>query len=269
MQSQFYIVYFICFISLAIIFSEDSNARTKKNEDMKAALEKERLELENKFKKEQEELKEKMVREAKEREKKEKEMQQKMDNSKESGRNEVIELFEKVKKELAERKKENEELRNLLSEENSKRLKESNDIKMKMDREQLDLKEYIDQENFDGLDVGKHPNDTIFLFKSMKLENDRRKRENDELQSILLKDKQELQNSLMDGDKKMQSLLDKETEAVRRRLEDQARLASDLQSSLGQQLEDERQRLRSLSESLLEIRGRVEQPVVYFAAVSK
>ena len=233
---------------------------------MKAALEKERLELENKFKKEQEELKEKMVREAKEREKKEKEMQQKMDNSKESGRNEVIELFEKVKKELAERKKENEELRNLLSEENSKRLK---DIKMKMDREQLDLKEYIDQENFDGLDVGKHPNDTIFLFKSMKLENDRRKRENDELQSILLKDKQELQNSLMDGDKKMQSLLDKETEDVRRRLEDQARLASDLQSSLGQQLEDERQRLRSLSESLLEIRGRVEQPVVYFAAVSK
>ena len=82
--------------------------------------------MENKFRKEQEELKQKMEKEAKDRESKEKELNQRMEKSKESGRNEVIELFEKVRRELADRKKENEELRNLLNEENLQRMKEAN-----------------------------------------------------------------------------------------------------------------------------------------------
>ena len=59
-------------------------------------MKRERQELEDKFRKEQEDLKLKMEKEAREREAKEREMNQKLETSKASGRNELIELFEKV-----------------------------------------------------------------------------------------------------------------------------------------------------------------------------
>ena len=58
-------------------------------------MKRERQELEEKFRKEQEDLKLKMEKEAKEREAKEREMNQKLETSKASGRNELIELFER------------------------------------------------------------------------------------------------------------------------------------------------------------------------------
>ena len=55
-----------------------------------------------------------MEEEAKVREAKEREAEQKMEKSKESGRNETIELFKKMRKDLDDCRRENEDLRKLL-----------------------------------------------------------------------------------------------------------------------------------------------------------
>ena len=223
--------------------------------------------MENKFRKEQEELKQKMEKEAKDRESKEKELNQRMEKSKESGRNEVIELFEKVRKELADRKKENEELRNLLNEENLQRMKEAKDIQDKLDKEQLELKEYIDTENFDNINFGKSPNDLVFLFKAIKADNDNRRKENSDLRKMLDFESEKLHKSVSDGDTMMKSLLDKEKDQLSRKLDEQEKLAKAMEANLSKQLKDDNLELRKLSETLTQVRSLVDKPVVYFAAV--
>ena len=229
-------------------------------------MKRERQELEDKFRKEQEDLKLKMEKEAKEREAKEREMQQKLETSKASGRNELIELFEKVRKDLDERKKENEELRNLLNAENSKRQKESEDIKKNLSDERKELKDYIESENLGELAVaGKsdNSNDVVLLFRSLKAENERRKQENDLLKKQLEAEKAELSGAL----NKSETELEKLREQLAR---DRSQLKSQLDSqsaSLSQQVMEDGAEVRRLREVLLEVRGRMDKPWAYFAAV--
>ena len=247
--------------------SEDNSTRSRNAEDMKASLEKERQALEEKFKKDQEELKQRMALEAKEREEKEREMNQKMEKSKESGRNEVIELFEKVRKELADRKKENEELKSLLDAENSKRIKESKDIADKLNKEQFELKDFIEKEYSDTEDIGASPNDIVFLFKSIKNENKRMRKEKDDLQKMLDRETKDLQCCLTEGDQKMKDMMEKEAEEVRRRLDDQDRLTRMKEEELARKMDEDGDRVRSLLEAVTVMRERVDRPVVAFTAV--
>lgn len=227
-------------------------------------MKRERQELEDKFRKEQEDLKLKMEKEAKEREAKEREMNQKLETSKASGRNELIELFEKVRKDLDERKKENEELRNLLNAENSKRQKESEDIKRNLSDERRELKDYIESENLGDLTsamkTGDNSNDVVLLFRSLKEENERRKQENDSLKKLLEAERAELTGALDKKDSELRDLLARDRSQLKSQLDNQS-------ASLSQQVAEDGAEVRRLRDSLVEVRGRLERPVAYFAAV--
>ena len=225
-------------------------------------MKRERQELEDKFRKEQEDLKLKMEKEAKEREAKEREMNQKLETSKASGRNELIELFEKVRKDLEDRKKENEELRNLLNAENSKRQKESEDIKENLSNERKELKDYILSESFGDQPVksDEKSNDVVRLFRAMKEENDRRKRENDLLKNLLEKEREQLQGALSKNESGLKDLMSKNRADLKQELENQS-------ADLCRQVAEDGQEVRRLREAVVEVRGRLERPAVYFAAV--
>ena len=225
-------------------------------------MKRERQELEEKFRKEQEDLKLKMEKEAKEREAKEREMNQKLETSKASGRNELIELFEKVRKDLEDRKKENEELRNLLNAENSKRQKESEDIKENLSNERKELKDYIDSESFgaETLKSDGNSNDVVRLFRAMKEENERRKRENDLLKDLMAQERKQLEGALSKNESGLKDLMTKNRADLKQELENQS-------ADLCRQVAEDGQEVRRLREALLEVRGKLERPVVYFAAV--
>ena len=176
----------------------------------------------------------------------------------------MIELFEKVRKDLDERKKENEELRNLLNAENSKRQKESEDIKRNLSDERKELKDYIESENLGELAVASdNSNDVVLLFRSLKEENERRKGENDLLRKLLEEERSELSGALGKKDSELREL----RELMAR---GQSQLKSQLESqsaSLSQQVEEEGAEVRKLRDGLVEVRGRLERPVAYFAAV--
>ena len=240
------------------MISEDNTSRSRSAEEMK----RERQELEEKFRKEQEDLKLKMEKEAKEREAKEREMNQKLETSKASGRNELIELFEKVRKDLEDRKKENEELRNLLNAENSKRQKESEDIKENLSNERKELKDYIDSESFgdETLKSDGNSNDVVRLFRAMKEENERRKRENDLLKDLMAQERKQLEGALSKNESGLKDLMTKNRADLKQELENQS-------ADLCRQVAEDGQEVRRLREALLEVRGKLERPVVYFAAV--
>ena len=247
-----------CNLLLSQTCSEDNQSRSRGAEELK----RERQELEEKFRKEQEDLKLKMEKEAKEREAKEREMNQKLETSKASGRNELIELFEKVRKDLEDRKKENEELRNLINAENSKRQKESEDIKENLSSERKELKDLIQSEDFGDLPLkcGNNSNDVVSLFRTMKEENDRRKRENDLLKNLLDQENEKLQGALSEKETGLKDLVSRSRADLKQELENQS-------ANLCRQVAEDSEEVRRLREALLEVRGRLERPAVYFAAV--
>ena len=116
---------------------------------MKNAFEKEKAEIEEKMRAEQERLQKKFLEEERLRKEKEKEMASKLEKSKESS-NELIELFDKVKKELDARKKENEELRDLLNFEKENLIvnfsRGNSEVRDLLEREKEDLKKKLDDQ---------------------------------------------------------------------------------------------------------------------------
>ena len=104
-------------------------------------------------------------------------------------------------------------------------------VKDKLDKEQLELKEYIDTENFDNINFGKSPNDLVFLFKAIKADNDNRRKENSDLRKMLDFESEKLHKSVSDGDTMMKSLLDKEKDELSRKLDEQEKLAKAPQGS--------------------------------------
>jgi len=127
----------------------DNEERSKSSQAMKNAFEKEKAEIEEKMKAEQERLQRKFQEEERLRKEKEKEMASKLEKSKESS-NELIELFDKVKKELDARKRENEELRDLLNFEKENLIvnfsRGNSEVRDLLEREKVELKKRLDDQ---------------------------------------------------------------------------------------------------------------------------
>ena len=69
------------------------------------------------------------------------------EEAKEGSQNEILELFERMKKELEERKRETDRLAKLLSDENEKRICESEAIQARLEREKEELRKYLEEDN--------------------------------------------------------------------------------------------------------------------------
>merc|ERR1712086_1220912 len=69
------------------------------------------------------------------------------EEAKEGSQNEILELFERMKKELEERKRETDRLAKLLSDENEKRIHESEAIHARLEREKEELRKYLEEDN--------------------------------------------------------------------------------------------------------------------------
>ena len=59
----------------------------------------------------------------------------------------IIQFFCRMKKELEDRKKETDRLAQLLSDENDKRIRESEAIQQRLQREKEELRQYLEEDN--------------------------------------------------------------------------------------------------------------------------
>ena len=241
---------------------------------MKAELEKERLEMEKKFLKDQEDLKLRMEAEAKEREAKEKEFNQRMEKNNECGRNEVIQLFEKVKKDLIERKKENEELRDMLLNENGKRSDESKRIEEKLAKERKDLKDFMsDEESFANLNLdsssssSEHPCDLVCLLRNLNSKIKESKKDNEELKNKINNDKSQLESDLNNGDLVLKEMLKNTQDDIERKMQNQDQQSKDLEKKLAEKMLEDGDKVREMREVLLKVQSKVDVPYIYFTAV--
>jgi len=231
---------------------------------------------------------------------KEKEHQQNLEKSKESGRNETIELFKKVRKELEDCKKDNDELRRLMGAENDKRVKEAQAIQDKLEREKQELRDYIekdkeslsekmskDKENLakalsnqleeqnknknnleDRLKRNEdEKNEILQLYEKMRDENDARKRENSQLKDLVAKEKEFLFNDYSRGTSQVKEQAQRDKDELERKLEDQRLEAKQKEDRVRERLGKDGERLERLGEIVSVLRQSVELPGHYFCAV--
>ena len=103
-------------------------------------------------------------------------------------------------------------------------------------------------------------NDIVFLFRALKDENERRKQDNDLLKKLLDQERVELEEGLSRSERGLRDLLRQERGDLRLELEKQS-------ADLCRQVAEDNAEVRRLGECLLEVRGRLDRPVAYFAAV--
>jgi hypothetical protein len=88
-----------------------------------------------------------MKKDAEERSKREQQLKADLEKTKEGNKNEVLELFDRIKTEMEKMRKDHSELSAMLELENEKRMKEAELIRAKLEREKQELRDYLNEDN--------------------------------------------------------------------------------------------------------------------------